>query len=753
MTLKTLKLYLLLSCALSFPAYGLIDISVDKSKPVLYYADSQTYDRELGILILKGHVEFDHEGTVLEADYVTYSESADLVTASGNVRIRRADVNDVYLAEYVELTGDLKEGVVLQIRALLEDDSKLAALEGRKFEDREELDQAVYTPCELCGDKPPTWQLNARRAVKDEVTNDIHFVDSHLRILDIPVAYFPYATQPLERRSGFLIPQPRYSTDIGYILSVPYYIALSEDKDLTLTPAYLTKQNLMLAGKYRQAFGSGRLKVEGSITDYKLSAKDKEAAKLHLYTIPKIRGHVFGESVFNLTDIWRLKAEGGWVSDKTYFRKYGFRRWQSEPVLTSKAILEGFLNQRDYTAASVKYFQGLRDGDQQKKIPAVLPFLEYSSYSAVDPLGGRFNFEGNFLNISRSEGLKMQRGIGQVEWRRPWVIPSGQVFTIFGSTRGDLYGVEDPRKTFGNPSIPFERKKGGGRFFPQTGLDWRWPFITTCQRQSFIVQPLAQLIAAPRKAIGLTPRQVPNEDSVDFEFNDINLFSPDRFPGYDVLDTGSRAVYGGEVLTTGCLFGDVDIFLGQNYSFSKTNPQEEFQGIRNGFSDYVGRVQASPWDWLSLTYRFRLAQKSLNPLMSEAGGSIGPAIAKLSGTYVFLSREARLLDKKDLNQINITFSSQFTKYLTFTAMLLQNLRKTKDEARVLARGVGLAYRDDCFTLGFDVQRQYFVARDVKPATVFMVTLGFKNVGNFPLSYDLDKGLFGGEFSEKKPLAP
>ncbi|MBI2708006.1 MAG: LPS-assembly protein LptD [Proteobacteria bacterium] len=744
MNLKTIKLYLFLSCTLTPPLYGLDTVSIDETKPVLYYADSQTYDRELGILILKGHVEFDHEGTVLEADYVTYSESADLVTASGNVRIRQPN-GDVSFAEYVELTGDLKEGLVLQIRALLEDDSKLAALEGRKFEDREELDQAVYTPCELCGDKPPTWQINARRAVKDEVNNDIHFYNSQLRILDVPVMPFPYMTQPLERRSGFLIPQPQYKSDLGFIAPVPYYIVLSEDKDLTLAPAYLTKQNLMLTGKYRQAFGNGVLKVEGSITDYKKSAKDKEAEKLHLYTIPTIRGHVFGEGVFNLTDVWRLKGEGGVVSDKTYFRKYGFSRWQSAAVFTSKATLEGFLTQRDYAAATVKYFQGLRDGDRQKNIPAALPFLEYSAYSDADPLGGRFTFDGNFLNLYRPEGINMQRGIGEIGWQRPWTIPSGQVFTVFASGRGDLYQVEDP--------FPFQKKGGGGRFFPQTGLDWRWPFITTCQQQSIIVQPLAQIIAAPRKAIGVAARRIPNEDSTDFEFNDINLFSSDRFPGYDVLDTGSRAVYGGQLLTTGNLFGDVELFLGQNYSFSKPNAQEKFQGIRNGFSDYVGRVQASPWSWLNLTYRFRLAEKSFKPLVSEVGGSLGPAIAKLSGTYVFISKNAGTIDKKDFKQLNITFSSQFTKYLTFTATLLQNLRKKQDGGGVLSRGFGLMYRDDCFTLGAAVQRQYFVARDLKPATLFIVTLGFKNVGDFPLSYNLDKGLFGNENSQQNSLAP
>src|ERR1700722_9767416 len=104
MDLKTIASYFLLSYAWLSPLYGVSPKAVNGNQPVLYYADSQTYDRELGILILKGNVAFDNEGNILEADYVTYNENTDIVTASGNVRLRQAD-GDINFAEYLELTG------------------------------------------------------------------------------------------------------------------------------------------------------------------------------------------------------------------------------------------------------------------------------------------------------------------------------------------------------------------------------------------------------------------------------------------------------------------------------------------------------------------------------------------------------------------------------------------------------------------------------------------------------------------------
>lgn len=758
MNLKALMSYLLLGCGWLSPLYGVSQ--PDENQPVLYYADSQTYDRELGILILKGNVEFDHQGNILEADCVTYNESTDIVTASGNVRLRQPD-GEVNFVDYLELTGNMKEGIVLQLRTLLADDSKVAALEGRKFEDRQELEHAVYTPCKLCGDSFPTWQVNARRAVKDDVSKDMIFTDAEFRLLDTPIMYLPYVTQPLERRSGFLIPLPDFSSDFGAVIQIPYYIVLSEDKDITITPVFFTENNPLLTGEYRQAFGNGIFNVEGSITNYKKSRKDKKEEKARHHKIPETRGHIFGELEADLTDIWRLKLEGGYVSDKTYFRKYKFSGWRTQNALTSSGILEGFLNQRDYAAIKTYYFQGLRVKlDHQDRISAPLPIMEYSAYSRTDPLGGRFKFDGNLLNLYRQTGINMQRGIGEVSWQRPWNTPLGQVFTVFASTRGDLYKVEHSHnigrrerreRIRNNKSIEHQ---GGARFFPQTGFDWRWPFINSFCQQSMVVQPVSQFILAPSHPIGAPNRKIPNEDSVDFTFNDANLFSPDRFPGYDRIDRGSRVVYGGEVLTTGSLFGDVELFLGQSYSLSDPQNKRNFQGLKRHASDYVGRFEASPFSWLSLNYRFRLDQKSFHSRVAEAGGSIGPAIARLSGTYLFVSRRAGTPDNRNFNQINLTLSSQFTENWTVSANVLKNLEKRtraerlqnrNDHHGILSHGIGLMYRDDCFGLGFSLTRQYYKSVDLRPATVGLVTLWLKNVGDHSFSFNLDpeqSGLFG-----------
>jgi LPS-assembly protein len=556
----------------------------------------------------------------------------------------------------------------------------------------------------------------------------------------------PYSTQPLERRSGFLIPSPAYNTIFGAGVEVPYFIALSEDIDMTIDPIFYSKQNPLVFGQYRQAFGFGTFKAEGSLIKYKKMHKDIIAEKRDHFKLPEWRGHVFGDGKFNLTENWRIRAEGGYVSDKTYFKKFNISGWSNQTALTSSGILEGFVSQRDYATAQVYHFQGLQNSDIQKTIAAPLPILEYNAYSAVDPLGGRFNFNGNLLSLYRQDmqrGVKpwelnrkdVQRGIGEVGWKRPWINSIGQVFSVSGLLRGDLYSFTTEKKR----PLSSPERRGGGRFFPQAALNWRWPFANLFCDQSYVVQPVSEIITAPNKPIGF--KRVPNEDSADFEFNDTNLFSMDRFPGYDRIDTGSRAVYGGEVLSTGKQYGDVSAFFGQSYSFSPPKPLDLSQGFGRRPSDYVGRLMATPFSWLSLNYRFRLDEKSFKMRVSDAGGMIGPAIARLAVNYVFVDK-ASTTNGLDFNQVALTLSSQITKYWTLMGQLRENLVTKKEGGGPLTRGVGAVYRDDCFGLGFSVVRQYYKDRDVRPNTTFLVSLFLKNVGDFNQSFGLENGMLG-----------
>ena len=113
---------------------------------VLISADQVIYDESLGVVTASGNVEIAQDGRVLLADTVTYNLRAKVVSASGNITLLDPS-GDVLFADYVELTDDLREGFIRDIRVLMEDRTRLAAASGqRRGGNRTEFSKAIFSP-------------------------------------------------------------------------------------------------------------------------------------------------------------------------------------------------------------------------------------------------------------------------------------------------------------------------------------------------------------------------------------------------------------------------------------------------------------------------------------------------------------------------------------------------------------------------------------------------------------------------------
>ena len=143
----------------------------------------------------------------------------------------------------------------------------------------------------------------------------------------------------------------------------------------------------------------------------------------------------------------------------------------------------------------------------------------------------------------------------KMRWRRPYVASDGELWTLQLDARGDLYHTDTPAPL---PSDSHFIARG----LPYAALDWRWPFISSgANGKSFIVEPIAQLIAAP---YGGNQTNIPNEDSLNLEIDDNNIFSFDQVPGYDLAETGPRANFGVRAESR-FAFGYVEGLVGQTF--------------------------------------------------------------------------------------------------------------------------------------------------------------------------------------------
>ena len=171
-----------------------------------------TTTRTKPLVTATGHVEAWQNGHVMRADKITFDRNTGVAAATGHVVLLEPD-GEVMFADYAEMQNNMNDGILKDMRALLQQNGKLAANGAQRTGGEiNELSKVVYTTCNLCAKdptRPPLWQIRAVSAVQDLEHKKIEYHDATLEMYGIPVAYFPYfwhADPSVKRESGILPP-------------------------------------------------------------------------------------------------------------------------------------------------------------------------------------------------------------------------------------------------------------------------------------------------------------------------------------------------------------------------------------------------------------------------------------------------------------------------------------------------------------------------------------------------------------------
>jgi len=312
------------------------EFALDEDQPWLLEAD--------GIESLQGEQVFEAQGDVvitqgvntIQADTIRYSRETGMANLRGNVRIEwNGDILEGQAADFDlgQNIGQIKEGeIFLSQEHFYIRGETLEKQCGETYA----FENAHITTC----DGPtPAWSIKSKEG---DVTEGGYAKMWHPRfqILDVPVLYSPYMIFPVknERQSGFLIPEPSYSTRLGFGLSLPYYWAIDEEQDATLYANMLSKRGLMLGVEYRHYKNLDSKGVWQADWLY-----DSETAPLESEEDRQFRGDglnrpnanrywVRGKYDGYLADpLWQTKFDVDIVSDQNYLRefKHGYTGFNS----------------------------------------------------------------------------------------------------------------------------------------------------------------------------------------------------------------------------------------------------------------------------------------------------------------------------------------------------------------------------------------------------------------------------------------
>ena len=702
--------------------------------PAVLQADEVEYQDDREVVVARGNVEISQGERILLADQVSYNLQTDVITAEGNVSLLQP-TGEVAFADYVEITGDLREGALRTFRLLLTDNSRLAAATAvRVGDDRTDMNKAVYSPCDVCEDDPeraPLWQVRAERVTHDQADQQMRYRNASLEVFGLPVFYTPYFEHPdptAERQSGLLTPTIGFSSQLGANARVPYYFVLSAESDLTLEPIMTTGAGQVALGTYRRETPNGAYNFTASIAraaslepatpsniDLRRRDADVEAGDL--------RGHIDAEGQFDIDDNWRWGFDLDRASDDAYLKRYDLGYAET---LLSDLYVERFEG-RNYFQAQGLSFQRLRREDDQHEEPFVLPEARYTHITEPDVWGGQLFGELGTLNLMRSEGRDTQRVSGTLGWEASYVEQLGGRLTVTALSNVDLYAFQDTVEGADRIDVSSNRGESGtaGRVFPQAAVSYAYPLTRSSAFGTEVLEPRVQAVVGPN---GGNDPDIPNETSRTIEFSAGNLFQIDRVPGRDRVSSGQRIDYGLDyTYTTPQGGGTATARLGQSFRINTDDALPASVGEDMGFSDIVGRVSASPVSYLTVSYDFRADEDTLQVKRSEYGVTAGPPALRLSADYVYSEEDEVTFDEFDVReQLDLRLSSRVSQYWSVAVRGRWDLQ----EDRSLSSGLSVGYHDECFLFEVSLNRQNYDRSGIEDDTTLLFTVGLKNLGEF-----------------------
>jgi LPS-assembly protein len=730
--LNKILLVVLIACSIATPALAQLGnlttrsaaAPLTKNEPVTFSADEVDYDKDKAIVTATGHVEAWQNGHVMRADKITFDRNTGVAAATGHVVLLEPD-GEVLFADYAEMQNNMNDGILKDMRALLQQNGKLAANGAQRTGGQiNEMSKVVYTTCNLCAKdptRPPLWQIRAVSAVQDLEHKKIEFTDATLEMFGLPVAYFPYfwnADPSVKRESGILPPVFGSSSNVGFFYGQPYYLVIDDQSDATFLPLISTEAGPQLDIEYRRRFNDGTFLLNTSAG----------------YLDGSPQGSFASRGQFSYDDTWRYGFDINRASSTTYVTDFHLTEGLTgDPnILTSQFYVEGF-GDGSYTRLDSKFYQGLNTVIDTSTLPIVFPRYEYSFVGTPDSLGGRFSLSTGAFNVIRSVGTNTRRASLTMDYERPFTGLLGDQWKI--TLHGDA-AAYDASDLNGLPNFSSLDNNDTARALPQVAVDFKWPFARDGGAWGTqLIEPIVQVIVAPQ-AGNSQVNLYPNEDSLDFEFTDANLFGFNRFTGIDRLDGGERAnvAMHGAWYLGGVTF---DGLVGQSYRTNKNYLFPVESGLRDEVSDIVARGTFSPTTWLDVTYRTRLDKSSLATHYAEAVSSVGLEKFKVSGGYIYTNFNPYTFYQQPAppplgnpfffprNEVTLGVSSKWGSY-RFNGTAVRDVATNQ---MVLA-GADAIYEDECFIFDLRLYRRYTNINGDNGATSILFLLTFKTIGQF-----------------------
>ena len=428
------------------------------------------------------------------------------------------------------------------------------------------LENGTFTSC-LPGSN--TWSVVGSEVIHDREEQVAEIWNARFKLGPVPVFYSPYLQLPVgdKRRSGFLIPNAKYSTTNYFEFYLPYYWNIAPNMDATITPHYIHKRgNVMWENEFRYLTQAGTGLME---LDYLPS--DKVYQDEHPTEGDRHRWLFFWQHAGVMDQVWRFNVNYTKVSDPNYFNDFDSKYGSSTDGYATQIFSAGYAVENFNATVSTKQFQVFNT--QTRSTYGAEPQLDVNWYqNDVGPFDTRVYGQAvHFVNTSsdmpEATRLHLEPTIN-LPWSNNWAsldTEAKMMATHYQQKNVDWY----------NNRYGTDLEDSVNRVLPQFKMDGKLVFereMNWAEGYTQTLEPRMQYLYVPYR----DQSKIQNYDSSLLQSDYTGLFRDRTYGGLDRIASANQVTTG----VTTRVYDDAaverfNVSVGQIYYFTESRTGDD----------------------------------------------------------------------------------------------------------------------------------------------------------------------------------
>ena len=642
--------------------------------------------------------KFNNQVNVSDFKYLTdkklfYGNSINMIDRDkNNYSFENSMIN---LNDHTLLAKDVEINFTKNIFGNLDNDPRLKGTSLSANNNTTIIKNGVFTTCKK-NDNCPPWSLQSSEIKHDKLKKTLNYKDAWLKIYDKPIFYFPKFFHPdpsVKRQSGFLMPGIINSSTSGNSIKIPYFAAISKNKDFTITPRLYFNGDLMVQNEFRQVEKNYK-----NIIDFSLKNMNG-GSKSHLFANSEIAFDLDNYEYSNL----EVNIET--TSHDTYLKTENIKTQKQFSNNIMSSYLNFDMSKEDLDVKiEFKAYENLSKSNTSDKFEYIYPNFSINKNltTSLDSIGS-LNYQ-----VSGSQ-RKYETNKTEKLLINDFIFSSKPIFSKFGLKNNYDLSFKNTNKDGKNSST--YKDDLSSSFYSLLNLNSSFPLIkkTAIYEKEFI----------PKLSLFLSPNKSENIRGMDRKIDNINVFQKNRLGSLE----------GGQSLTLGTEYkinetngsNILQVNLAQIYRNNNDNNLPTKSTMNNKVSDLFGDIKLNTNKYLDFGYNFSLDNdfETLNYNMIESTLSINNFIT----TFEFLEENNALGSTSYLlNETSLALNNN--------SKILFRERRNKETDLKEFYNIMYQYENDCLVASLEYNKDYYTDRDLKPTEELFFSLSIIPLSTF-----------------------